>query len=205
MALAVHCQLNPQVRLFVPTVMAPKLAYRRGKREGGEEPVSKHQIRSGDGRWEERRGVGWLNPRRETKTKGRNGDREKEMKEEVSESIETTLRTRRLLWAGTLLRMSGGRLPKRIAFGNLEGAVRRGRGGKEKEWTDCVQSDIRTFGIAGNWKAMALNAEVWVETVTEGGRRFMAAWRKEEVDAARHRQEKREATRLGTLLSQTGV
>ena len=101
--------------------------------------------------------------------------------------------------------MSGGRLPKRNAFGNLEGAVRRGRGGKEKEWTDCVQSDIRTFGIAGDWKATALNAEVWVETVTEGGRRFMAAWRKEEVDAARHRQEKREATRLGTLLSQTGV
>ena len=52
------------------------------------------------------------------------------------ESIETTLRTRRLLWTGTPLRMSGGRLPKRIMFGNLEGAVRRGRGGKEKEWTD---------------------------------------------------------------------
>ena len=33
----------------------------------------------------------------------------------------------------------------------------------------------------------------------------MAAWRKEEVDAARHRQEKREATRLGNLLSQTDV
>ena len=54
------------------------------------------------------------------------------------ESIETTLRTGRLLWAGTLLRMSGGWLPKRIMFGNLEGAVRRGRGGKEKEWTDGV-------------------------------------------------------------------
>ena len=48
------------------------------------------------------------------------------------ESIETTLRTTILLWAGTLIRMSGGRLPKRIVFGNLEGAVRRGRGGKEK-------------------------------------------------------------------------
>ena len=84
MALAVHCQLNLQVRPFVPTVMAPKLAYHRGKREGGEEPVSKHQIRSGDGRWEERRGVGRLNPRRKTKTKGRNGDsREREMKEEA--------------------------------------------------------------------------------------------------------------------------
>ena len=33
----------------------------------------------------------------------------------------------------------------------------------------------------------------------------MAAWRKEEVDAARHRQEKRKATRLENLLSQTGV
>ena len=101
--------------------------------------------------------------------------------------------------------MSGGRLPKRIVFGNLEGAVRRGRGGKEKEWTDCIQSDIRAFGIAGDWKATALKAEVWVETVTEGGRRFMAAWRKEEIDATRHRQEKREPTRLGNLLSQTGV
>ena len=115
------------------------------------------------------------------------------------ESIDTEFRTRRLLWAGTLLRMSGGRLPKRIMSGNLEGAVRRGRGGKEKEWTDCVQSGIRAFGITGDWKTMALAAKVWVEAVTEGGRRFMAAWREEEEDAARHRQEKREATRLGKL------
>ena len=49
--------------------------------------------------------------------------------------------------------MSGGRLPKRIIFGNLESAVRRGRGGKEKKWTDCVQINIRAFGIAGDWKA----------------------------------------------------
>ena len=56
--------------------------------------------------------------------------------------------------------MSGRRLPKRIVFGNLEGAVPRGRGEKEKEWTDCVQSDTRAFGIAGGWKATALKAEV---------------------------------------------
>ena len=31
----------------------------------------------------------------------------------------------------------------------------------------------------------------------------MAAWSKEEVDAARYREEKREATRLGKLLSHT--
>ena len=120
------------------------------------------------------------------------------------ESIETTLHTRRLLWVGTLIRMSSGWLPKRIVFGNLEGAVRRGRVGKGKEWTDCVQSDIRAFGKVGDWKATALKTEVWVETVTEGGRRFMAAWRKEEVNAARHCKEKREATGLGRkLLSHT--
>ena len=93
-------------------------------------------------------------------------------------------------------------LSKRIVFGNLEGAVRRGRGGKEKEWTDRVQSDIRAFGITGDWKATALKVEVWVDMVTEGGRRLITAWRKE-VDAARHRQEEREATRLGKLLSHT--
>ena len=120
-------------------------------------------------------------------------------------SIETTLQTRRLLWAWTLLQTSGGRLPKRIVFGNLEGVVQRGRDGKEKEWTDCVQSDIGAFGIAGDWKVTALKTEVWVGAGTEGGRRFMAEWRKEEVDAARHRQEKREASRLGNLLSQKGV
>ena len=90
-----------------------------------------------------------------------------------------------------------------VVFGNLEGVVRRGRGGKEKEWTDCVPNDIRAFGIAGNWNATAVKAEVWVETVAEGGRRFMAKWRKKDVDAARHCQEKREATRLGKLLSHT--
>ena len=99
--------------------------------------------------------------------------------------------------------MSGGRLPKRIVFETLKDAVRRGRDGKKKEWTDCVQSDIRAFGKARDWKATALKAEVYVETVTEGGRRFMAAWRKEEVDAARHRQEKREAMILRKLLSHT--
>ena len=96
------------------------------------------------------------------------------------ESIETSLRTRRLLWAGKLTRMRGGRLPKQTMFENLEGAVPRGRGGKEKEWTDCVQSDTRAFGITGDWKAMASKAELWVEAVTEGGRRFMAAWGEEE-------------------------
>ena len=97
--------------------------------------------------------------------------------------------------------MSGGRLPKkRIVFGNLEGAVRRGRDGKEKERTDANRMTSGRFGIAGDWKATALEAEVGIETVTGGGRRFMAAWRKNEVNAARHRQEEGEATILAKFM-----
>ena len=66
--------------------------------------------------------------------------------------------------------MSVGRLPKRTMLGNLEGAVRRGRGGKEKEWTDCVQGDIRAFDIAGDWKSTALEAEVWLRRSPRVGR-----------------------------------
>ena len=40
----------------------------------------------------------------------------------------------------------------------------------------------------------ALEAGVWVKTVTEGGRGFTSPWRKQEVDAARRRQEKRMAS-----------
>ena len=82
--------------------------------------------------------------------------------------------------------MSDGWLPKRIVFGNLEGSLRRGRGGKKEGWIDCIQSAVRAFRIAGDWKAKVSDEDVWVETVTEGGRRFMATWRNEEVNAGRH-------------------
>ena len=36
-------------------------------------------------------------------------------------------------WAGVFIPMSGRWLPKRIVFGNLEGVVRRGWGGRGKE------------------------------------------------------------------------
>ena len=90
--------------------------------------------------------------------------------------------------------MSGGWLPKRIVFGHLEGAVRRGRVGKNRKCIDSLLNDIRAFGIAGDWEAASLEAEGWVGTAMKSGWRFMAAWRKEEVDADKHHQEKIEAT-----------
>ena len=83
------------------------------------------------------------------------------------ESLVANLRPRRLLWTRVLIRRSYGRLPKGNVFGNLEDLVPRGRVGNEKEWIGCVQSDVWEFGIAGDWKAMVSEAEVWVEMVTE--------------------------------------
>ena len=58
------------------------------------------------------------------------------MRSEVKkcESIETTVRMRRLLWAEALLRMGDHRLPKRVMSGELENAGKRGPRGKEKAW-----------------------------------------------------------------------
>ena len=76
MALAVQFQLNPRAKPFVPTVKANKLLqHRRGKREEGEAPVSKHQTQLGRVRWASRRGEGKPNPPRETKYSGANGGR----------------------------------------------------------------------------------------------------------------------------------
>ena len=48
--------------------------------------------------------------------------------------------------------MGDHRLPKRVMSGELENAGKRGPGGKEKEWTDCVADDLRLFGVTGDWK-----------------------------------------------------
>ena len=53
------------------------------------------------------------------------------------ESIATTVRTRRLIWSGALLRMADHRLPKRVMSGDLENV---GRGGRRKYGRTAWQS-----------------------------------------------------------------
>ena len=89
--------------------------------------------------------------------------------------------------------MDDGRLPKRVMFGTIKDGVKKGRGGQEKEWVACVESDVRSFKIQQNWKHAARDAQSWTETVTEGGRRFMTEWRKEEEEKSKSRREKRTA------------
>ena len=48
------------------------------------------------------------------------------------ESIEATVRTRRLLWTGALLRMGDHKLPKRVMSGEHENAGKRGPGARRE-------------------------------------------------------------------------
>ena len=121
------------------------------------------------------------------------------------ESIEATVRTRRLLWAGALLRMGDHRLPKRVTSGELENAGKRGPGGKGKEWADCVADGLRLFGVTGDWRTAALDPGARYNIVHEGGRRFMAAWVREEENASTQRQKKREAQEADKVEVAPGV
>ena len=101
--------------------------------------------------------------------------------------------------------MGDHRLPKRVVWGELENAGKRGPSGKENELTDCVADDLRLIGITGNWSTAALDPGVWYSTVHEEGCRFMAAWVKEEEHASKHRQKKREAEEADKVEVAPGV
>ena len=101
--------------------------------------------------------------------------------------------------------MGDHRLPKRIMSGELENAGKRGPGGKEKEWTDCVADDLGLFGVTGDWRTAALDPGEWYNTVQEEGCRFMAAWVREEENASSQRQKKREADKADKVEVAPGV
>ena len=94
-----------------------------------------------------------------------------------------------------------------IMVGTLENPGRRGRGGKEKERTDCVADDLWLFGIRDRevWRTVALGSGKWREMVMEGDRTFMATWRKEEKKVAEVRRSKREIEEADTIPIAPGV
>ena len=76
-----------------------------------------------------------------------------------SESIEATLRRRRILFARFVARMEDTRLPKCVMFGEMvggEGFV----GGQGKLWMGCFLDDLRAFGI---------NADQWTTAAQDEG------------------------------------
>ena len=91
-----------------------------------------------------------------------------------SESIEATLRTRWILFAGFVARMEDTRLPKYVMCGEMVGRADC-VGGQEKEWLGCFLDDLRAFGIhADQWTTVGQDEGGWRRTVEQGAEHFKA-------------------------------
>ena len=93
-----------------------------------------------------------------------------------SESIEATLRRRRILFAGFVARMEDTRLPKCVMFGEMMGGAGC-VGGQEKRWVGYFLDDLRAFGINADQLTTAAQDEgEWRRTAEHGAEHFMAKW-----------------------------
>ena len=92
-----------------------------------------------------------------------------------SESIEATIRRRRILFAEFVARMEDTKLPKCVMFGELLGGAGCERG-VEKELMGCFLDELRTFfGInADQWTTAAQDKGEWRKTAERGAGHFMA-------------------------------
>ena len=84
------------------------------------------------------------------------------------ESIEATLRRRRIFFAGFVARMENTRLPKCVIFGEIVGGGGC-VGGQEKEWMGCFMDDLKAFGVnADQWATATQDDEEWSRTAEQG-------------------------------------
>jgi hypothetical protein len=70
------------------------------------------------------------------------------------------IRTKRLAWAGHLIRMSNERTLKKIFNTKSEGTRSVGRA--KFRWEDGVVQDTRILGVS-NWKKVALDRDEWAK------------------------------------------
>ena len=115
------------------------------------------------------------------------------------ESIEATVRTRRLLWAGALLRMGDHRLPKRVMSGELENVGKRGLGGRRKSGRTAWQRIVGYLASRGTGEPPHLTLGRGITRYTKG---VVGLWprgrgkKKMRPINARRREKRKKRTRL---------
>ena len=67
----------------------------------------------------------------------------KALKKAQCESVEATIRKRRLLFAGAV--QNNERLTRRVMFGTMADGENPGPGRPEKNWAQCLVDDLRVF------------------------------------------------------------
>ena len=131
------------------------------------------------------------------------------LKKTGCQSVEATIRQRRLLFAGAMARQPAERLPKRLMDGKLVGGEDPGKGRPEQNWMDCLKDDFQAFGATDGSTVdkrltFGVDRAVWIlaakmddgapwhKGVLQGAEKFMTSWHKEEGEASRRRATKRD-------------
>ena len=131
------------------------------------------------------------------------------LKKTGCQSVEDTIRQRRLLFAGAMATQPAGRLPKRLMDGKLVGGEDSGKGRPEQNWMGCLKDDFQAFGatdgstvdnrltFGGKRAVWTLAAKMddgapWHKEVLQGAEKVMTSWHKEEEEASRRRATKRD-------------
>jgi hypothetical protein len=60
-------------------------------------------------------------------------------------NIVTTIKVRRLEWAGNLVRISDDRTVKKVFLGKPDGRRKAGR--PKLRWLDCTENDLKSMGV----------------------------------------------------------
>ena len=109
-----------------------------------------------------------------------------------TETIEATVRKRRLLFGGLVVRMEDERLPKLVLLGETERG-KRSVGGQEHCWMRRLEEDLVAFNVAdekkrGAWKTSAQDPEEWYTKVEDGAGWFMRRWHRDHSEDSEKRQ-----------------
>jgi hypothetical protein len=79
-------------------------------------------------------------------------------------NILTTIKARRLEWAGHLVRMSDGRTVKKVFVGKPDGRRKAGR--PKLRWLDCIENDVKSMGVKRRRKKSE-DVSVWATILKE--------------------------------------
>ena len=135
----------------------------------------------------------------------------KALKKTGSQSVEATIRQRRLLFGEVLVRQGYKRRPKRLLFaGRLDGGEDPGPGQPAQHWQKILRDDFKAFGALHDstptvWRTFGVDKLVWTDATRKeeevpwytgvrlGAERFMASWYKSQEEASRLREVNRAA------------
>jgi hypothetical protein len=81
-----------------------------------------------------------------------------------SADIVTSIKVRRLEWAGHVVRMDDERMVKRVFLGNPGGRRKPRR--PRLRWLDCVEDDLKTLGVR-RWRKRTEDREEWAIILKE--------------------------------------